>query len=52
MIKISCERDRLAVWEKIRYAKAISLIIRGLKELRKVMEEAEIVKVDFLIIMK
>jgi len=52
LIKISCERDRLAEWEKIRYARAISVIIRELKEFREAIKEEETVEVDYLIIMK
>lgn len=52
MIEISFAMDRLAGWEKIRYARAISVIIRELKELRKAIEEVAIAEVDFLIIMK
>lgn len=52
MIKISCERDRLAGWEKIRYARAISVIIGGLKEFHKAIKEEEIIEVEYLIIMK
>lgn len=52
MIKISCEKDRLAGWEKIRYARAISVIIRELKKLHKAIKEEEIIEVEYLIIMK
>ncbi len=52
MIKISCERNRLAGWEKLKYAKAIRVIVRELKEFQKAIEEERVVEVDYLIIMK
>lgn len=52
MIKISCERNQLEGWEKIRYARAISIIIRELKAFREAIKKEEIVEVDYLIIMK
>ena len=52
MIKICCERDRLAGWEKIKYARAISVIVRELKEFQDAIKEEAAVEVDYLIIMK
>ncbi len=52
MIKISCERDRLQGWEKIRYARGISLVIRKLREFQEAIKEEKVVEVDYLIIMK
>lgn len=52
MIKICCERDRLAGWKKIRYAKAISVIIRELKEFQKAIKQEGALEVNYLIIMK
>jgi hypothetical protein len=52
VIKISCERDQLAGWEKIRYARAISVIIRELKDFQKAIKEEKVVEVDYLIIIK
>ena len=52
MIRISCEREHLEGWEKIRHARAISLIIRGLREFHKVIKEEKAIEVNYLIIMK
>ena len=52
MIKICCERDRLAGWEKIKYAKAISVIVRELKGIQEAIKKEEAVEVNHLIILK
>ncbi len=52
MVRIFCKRDRLEGWEKIRYARAIGVIVRELKEFREVIKKEKAVEVDYLIIMK
>ncbi len=53
MIKILCERDYLSGYEKIQYAKAISMIIRELKELQSaIKKEIGMVEVDYSITIK
>jgi len=52
MIKIFCERDRLQGWEKIRYAKGISVVIRKLREFQQTIKKEKAVEVDYLITMK
>lgn len=52
MIKICCKRNRLKGWEKIRYARAIGIIVRQLREFREAIKQEKAVEVDYLIIMK
>ncbi len=52
MIKIHCERDRLEGWEKIRYARAISVIIRELRGFQEAIEKERVVEVDYLIVIE
>jgi len=53
MIKILCERDYLSGCEKMQYAKAISMIIRELKELQAaIKKEIGMVEVDYSITIK
>ena len=50
MIKICCKRNYLAEWEKIKYAKALSAIIKQLKKFRVATKYG--IEIDYLIIMK
>jgi predicted RNA-binding protein with EMAP domain len=52
MIRISCERDYLAGWEKQRCARVIGEIIRELKELRSATNKEKEVEVNYSIIIK
>lgn len=52
MIKIHCERDYLAGWEKMKYAKAMRVIIKQLKEFQVAIKEEKGIEVNCLIIMK
>ncbi len=52
MIKICCERGRLEGWEKIRYARAIGIIVKQLKEFQEAIKKKKTAEVDYLIKMK
>ena len=53
MIKILCKRNYLSGYEKMQYAKAISMIIRELKELQAVIkEEIAMIEVEYSITIK
>lgn len=52
MIRIHCERNRLSGWEKMKYAKAMGVIIKQLREFQTAIKEEKGIEVNVLIIMK
>ncbi|MCG2706687.1 MAG: hypothetical protein L6254_03985 [Candidatus Omnitrophica bacterium] len=52
LIKIHCERDYLAGWEKTKYAKAMRVIIKQLREFQATIKEEKGIEINCLIIIK
>lgn len=52
MIRISCERNRLQGWEKIRCGRAIGAVIFALKEFQKAVKQERAVEVDCQVVVK
>jgi len=52
MIKICCKRNYLVGWDKAKYANAVGIVIRQLREFHAKIREEKEIKISYSILIK
>lgn len=52
MIKICCKRDYLVGWDKAKYANAVGIVIRQLREFHAKIREEKEIEISYSILIK